>query len=43
MDNEENNKERKINSLEELELANILEGEVYEVADLLANEGKDEK
>lgn len=43
MDNEENNKERKINSLEELELANIPDGEIYEVADLLANEGKDEK
>lgn len=43
MDNEENNKERKINSLEELELANIPKGEIYEVADLLANEEENER
>lgn len=43
MDNEENNKKRKISSLEELELANIPEGEIYEVADLLVSERKDEK
>ena len=43
MDNEENNKERKINSLEELELANIPEGEIYEVADLLSSEEENER
>ena len=42
MDNEDD-KKKVINSLEELELANIPEDEIYEVADLLASEGNDEK
>lgn len=42
MDNEDE-KKKVINSLEELELANIPEGEIYEVADLLANEEENER
>lgn len=42
MDNEDE-KKKVINSLEELELANIPEGEIYEVADLLASEEENER
>lgn len=42
MGNEEKDKEKKITSLEELELANIPEDEIYGVADLLSSEESDE-
>lgn len=42
MDNEDE-KKKEITSLEELELANIPESEIYAVADLLASEEENER
>lgn len=39
---DEDNKKKEITSLEELELANIPEDEIYEVADLLASIDKND-
>lgn len=39
----DDDKKKEITSLEELELANIPEGEIYEIADLLASVDKEDK